>query len=246
MKTVKAIYRHLRITILRILVLIYQKPLPDHDNILIISPHPDDEIFGCGGLIIRQIKKNKKVSVIILTGGEASHAGCCNINTDKLKEKRKKLSLEAAKITKTPQNDIYFMNFTDGNINKKDNEIEQLEKIIKKINPDAVFFTNAFEGWSDHIISGEIIKELLANKNTELFEYCVWLWFNMPIRKIFKIHWKKTQIIKLTNQEIELKNKSIDCYIFPKSACGRPYSGSLPKVFIQSNRWKKELYFKVK
>jgi len=60
MKIIKTIYRHLRITILRILVLIYQKPLPNYDNILIISPHPDDEIFGCGGLIIRQIRTIKK------------------------------------------------------------------------------------------------------------------------------------------------------------------------------------------
>ncbi|WP_240051127.1 PIG-L deacetylase family protein, partial [Bacteroides salyersiae] len=46
------------------------------ESLLIIAPHPDDEVIGCAGLIQRSLNKGNNVYVIILTGGEASHNGC--------------------------------------------------------------------------------------------------------------------------------------------------------------------------
>ena len=36
-------------------------------KILILSPHADDEILGCGGYISKYSKKNYNISVLILT-----------------------------------------------------------------------------------------------------------------------------------------------------------------------------------
>ena len=36
-------------------------------NILILSPHADDEILGCGGFISKFSKQNFQVNVLILT-----------------------------------------------------------------------------------------------------------------------------------------------------------------------------------
>ena len=36
-------------------------------KILILSPHADDEILGCGGFIAKYSKKNYDISVLILT-----------------------------------------------------------------------------------------------------------------------------------------------------------------------------------
>lgn len=38
-------------------------------NILILAPHPDDEILGCGGLISKEVKNNNHVYVAIMTNG---------------------------------------------------------------------------------------------------------------------------------------------------------------------------------
>lgn len=38
-------------------------------NILIIAPHPDDEILGCGGTIAKYVKNGDKVYVVIVTKG---------------------------------------------------------------------------------------------------------------------------------------------------------------------------------
>lgn len=36
---------------------------------IIVAPHPDDEVFGCCGLMQRLIAQGKRVELIIMTGG---------------------------------------------------------------------------------------------------------------------------------------------------------------------------------
>ncbi|MFQ9809237.1 MAG: PIG-L deacetylase family protein [Segatella copri] len=35
---------------------------------MIVAPHPDDEVFGCCGLMQRLIAQGKRVELIIMTG----------------------------------------------------------------------------------------------------------------------------------------------------------------------------------
>ncbi len=44
--------------------------------VLVLAPHPDDEVFGCGGAIAGHVRRGEPVSVVILTHGEGqTHAG---------------------------------------------------------------------------------------------------------------------------------------------------------------------------
>lgn len=44
--------------------------------VLVLAPHPDDEVFGCGGAIVAHVRRGEPVSVVILTHGEGqTHAG---------------------------------------------------------------------------------------------------------------------------------------------------------------------------
>ncbi len=48
-------------------------------SVLVIAPHPDDEVLGCGGAIIRHIQSRTQVRVVVVTdgalGAEAGEAG---------------------------------------------------------------------------------------------------------------------------------------------------------------------------
>ncbi|MFN7161507.1 MAG: PIG-L deacetylase family protein [Fimbriimonadales bacterium] len=45
-------------------------PLHAHDRLLIIAPHPDDEVLGCGGLIASAAAQGVAVKVVYLTAGD--------------------------------------------------------------------------------------------------------------------------------------------------------------------------------
>ena len=76
----KNLLRYAHCVWLRIMACKARKFLPDR-HILIVAPHPDDEIIGCGGLIAHLVKENKAPHVVIMTGGEGSHHGCCDTSS---------------------------------------------------------------------------------------------------------------------------------------------------------------------
>jgi len=48
----------------------------DARAVLVLAPHPDDEVFGCGGAIAGHVRRGEPVSVVILSNGEGqSHSG---------------------------------------------------------------------------------------------------------------------------------------------------------------------------
>ena len=58
----KDFIRQIRIQIIRILSC-GKRRLPIKERILIIAPHPDDEVLGCSKLIKRSLKEEKVVAV---------------------------------------------------------------------------------------------------------------------------------------------------------------------------------------
>jgi LmbE family N-acetylglucosaminyl deacetylase len=44
----------------------------EEDRILVIAPHPDDEMLGCGGLIQQSLANGARVDVALMTNGDAS------------------------------------------------------------------------------------------------------------------------------------------------------------------------------
>ena len=98
--------------------------IDEMDNVLIISPHPDDEVFGCANLIYALSYKCKKLNIIYLSKGEAS------ISTDKcnrqeLVDARKNLAIHANSLLGVDRRNLYFLNFPDGHFS--DATIEQIE-----------------------------------------------------------------------------------------------------------------------
>lgn len=40
------------------------------ERVLVIAPHPDDEIIGCGGTMAQHVEKGDRIFVIYVTSGE--------------------------------------------------------------------------------------------------------------------------------------------------------------------------------
>lgn len=239
----KDIIRIIRVIIIRAISILC-KSLPSNkiNKLLILAPHPDDEVFGCSGLIQQQIISGREVYIIFMTRGEASHGNCCDIDKEVLKSERAKLTDNALSLLGVKQYNIFRLSYPDGSLIYCSEESKKLKSLINQINPDAIFVPHSGEGWNDHIETQNIAMELIKDKNIELYAYCVWFWYY----NVWKIDWKNAFTLKMTSEQKKLKNKAIDIYIEANAPCGKPYSGVLPKVFVWANRWSKELYFKIK
>lgn len=211
---------------------------------IIVAPHPDDETLGCSGLIQHLLESGKKVYVIILSGGGKSHFECCHIEESKLINNRRKLSIKSAEILGLTLNQLFFLDYPDGNVSYNNSETLRLHTLIKELVPDAIFIPHNGEGWNDHIEAGRIVREIIRKEtNTiQLYEYCVWFWYYNS----WNIDWKNAYLLKMNKKEHKLKLKAIDAYVKPLAPCGKPWSGVLPNIFVKANQWNCELYFKAK
>lgn len=246
-KTTFKIYHYVQVCLLRIFSICFSKKMDiSHlsNKVLVISPHPDDEVFGCGGLMQTLVRSGRHVEVIILSQGEAVHRHCCPDDEMHIIDSRGKLTDKANAVIGLSTNHIYRMGFPDGDFNsaKDDNDIiSALSNLIKKIAPTDVFIPHAYENSPDHVAATEILERILNDLSINTYYYCVWTWYHMPIYKILKLKYKNARLLRVENSES--KNKAIDIYINNSAKCGVSYSGDLPKPFIYAFRWKYELFF---
>jgi LmbE family N-acetylglucosaminyl deacetylase len=62
-------------------------PLPD-GRLVVVSPHPDDEVLAAGGLMRWSAHEGRPVVIVAVTDGEASHARSTRVSAAELRERR--------------------------------------------------------------------------------------------------------------------------------------------------------------
>jgi LmbE family N-acetylglucosaminyl deacetylase len=130
------------------------KPI-DAQTILILAPHPDDEVMGCGGIMSIYNKRNVQIHIIYLTDGRYG------ISQDET-EIREKESCKLKDIF--PLLNQYFLNFEDSRLSENiDNVSEQIKKIIDKINPEIIFTPWILDHHLDHIITSVALSNILKD-----------------------------------------------------------------------------------
>ncbi|MGB6228986.1 MAG: PIG-L family deacetylase [Litorimonas sp.] len=83
-------------------------------SLLVVAPHPDDEIIGCGGLIQTVLSAGGAVDVVIVSDGAASHPGSRSYPARKLAETRRQESRAALAHVGVAPDRIEFLDLPDG------------------------------------------------------------------------------------------------------------------------------------
>lgn len=220
------------------------------DDLVIIAPHPDDEVLGCGGLIAKAVAAGQSVKVVILTSGGAAHNGCCAAGERLVEERRRELAREALEYLGLSAEHIVFLDWQDGKLPRQQDadfaaKANELASLLVRFNPSAVFCPHPFEEWSDHIAAEEMTRAALdqSRLNVTLYHYCVWFWYSLPLRKAFHCDWRNALTLDIS-KVYRRKQAAISAYMAPCAPCGNPWSGKLPKEFMRAFLWKKELFFK--
>tara|TARA_Y100000817_G_scaffold191420_1_gene149564 strand:+ start:1441 stop:2079 length:639 start_codon:yes stop_codon:yes gene_type:complete len=116
-------------------------------KILVIAPHPDDEVLGMGGTIKKLSPKNN-ITLLIMTDGASAQ-----YSDKKMIKVRKESCKKSSKILGISE--IKFLNFKDMKLDSVPQlEINQeIEKIIKKIQPKIVFTSPKNDLNRDHDVT---------------------------------------------------------------------------------------------
>ena len=101
-------------------------------NVLVIAPHPDDEVLGMGGTIKKLSKKNKIILCVVSEGTTAQY------KNKKMIQVRRDSCKKTAKILGISQ--TIFLDYPDMRLNLSHLDInKKLEEIVEKYRPEIVY-----------------------------------------------------------------------------------------------------------
>lgn len=152
---------------------------------LVLSPHPDDESLGCGGMIALLSEKGVPVHVAFITDGAASHPNSLQFPPHKLAALRKQEATAACKALGVESDALYFFEQPDGKLNESLSEnstilVEKLTEIIEKWKFKSIFVPYKNDAHDDHKATWKLAQLAVQQSNNKptRVEYPIWLWKN--------------------------------------------------------------------
>lgn len=182
---------------------------PEGKRILVLAPHMDDEVIGCGGTLLKHIRNNAEVTVVFMTDGRTGSKRLTNLSGKErhkeeiaLIETRKN---EAELALKTLNIDKWF--FLDGynsNLISTKSIQGKLRQIILSVKPDVVYLPFFLEEHPDHRITNQILIDSIEGFNLQFtcMGYEVWtpLFPNCLVKINDTVEIKKQALLHYTSQ----------------------------------------------
>jgi len=116
---------------------------------LVLAPHPDDEVFGCGGAIMRHVERGISVSVIVASDGAY---GVIEEKIPEYRQQRQTESIDAAQIL--GYGSPVFWQYQDRQIDYGEKLIGEILTAIRNSQADLVYAPSIFEMHPDHRMLG--------------------------------------------------------------------------------------------
>lgn len=144
--------------------------LPHIDSsILVLAPHYDDDIIGCGGTLYQYKRLEYEINVVFFTDGKRGTLR--NTMDDSISSIRYEEAREALAILGIQQQHIHCIDLEDCNLQQYiEPGVELLNKIIENVNPGLIFLPYMLDIHPDHRAVNYIMYRLLYEHSELLFE----------------------------------------------------------------------------
>lgn len=143
-------------------------------KVLVVAAHPDDELLGCGGTILRHVANGDKVHIMIMAEGLTSRDNQRNV--DLREGELSELHKNAHKVAHfLGAEKLILLNFPDNRMDSVEllDVVKQIEAAVKAFCPDIVYTHHAGDVNIDHLITHKAVvtacRPLPGNTVKELY-----------------------------------------------------------------------------
>ena len=141
-------------------------------NVLVVSPHPDDESIGCGGAIAAHVDSGDQVTVLWLTSGEA---GAGTDDTDRATGLREGEALAAAAVLGISGQ--VFLGLPDGALDTAvPAAAGAVAGLIEDLHPGIIYAPHALENHPDHVAAFGAASDGMAASHSGSILHCYEVW----------------------------------------------------------------------
>ena len=125
-------------------------------TVMVFTPHPDDDLFGCGGTLARMARNGNKIIIVIYTNDNKGSFDQ-EMTSERLARIRKAEEEAAMATLGIPRENITWLGYDDGELEYAPQKqlCGQATKLIRQYRPDVVFSIDPgdlYERWhkTDH------------------------------------------------------------------------------------------------
>ena len=171
-------------------------------DILVFGAHPDDVELGCGGTVIKEVQRGRKVGVIDLTRGELGTRGDVNSRDN---ESKKATDIMGVCMREN-------MNFKDGFF--QDNEVHKLDLIqkIREYSPDIVITNAISDRHPDHARAAKITVDACFLSGLQKIDTKQPVWRPKAIYHYIQYNNLTPDFVVDITDQIDLKIKAVKAY----------------------------------
>ena len=192
---------------------------PQEGALLVVAPHPDDEILGAGGLIRTWAARGAEVSVLSVSDGEAAEParhGLGTLRREELTEALRKLCPTHVSVTR--------LGLPDGRIA---HHVNRLRNAILSLARGKLTLIAPYEhdGHPDHEAVGGVCLEFARSQQLPIARYAIWAWQRAAAEQLREARWGK---FLLGDDALRAKTRALGCF---RTQLGGRDTGSVLKPY---------------
>jgi len=187
----------------------------DFRRVLVLSPHPDDDVFGLGGVIAKFTATGAQVTVAYFCDGSG---GSREVGWERdlgLVEARMNEAKRAGEILKISKQ--VFFGYPDGKLTTGGAAQKALNDLIKQVKPDIIFVPSFLDNHPDHRATNDILFKVLSQKDWAC-DCQIWLfeiWTPIFVNRLVNItNTAQRKQEAMEAQESQLQARAYDKAIF--------------------------------
>ncbi|MEZ5261390.1 MAG: PIG-L family deacetylase [Acidimicrobiales bacterium] len=117
---------------------------------LVLAPHPDDEVLGCGAAMWHKRQAGTEVTVVVATDGRHSHRSA-HLSADELAAVREEESQRACARLGVHDDAIRFLRHPERSLVERQGELRaQLLAVLEEVEPQEVLLPCGIDRLEDH------------------------------------------------------------------------------------------------
>lgn len=150
-------------------------------RVLVLAPHMDDEVFGCGGVLAKHVQAGAETTVVYMTDGRRGDPRLYGRLLDEKElrnaeegvvAQRKREAEQASKLLGV-QN-LIFLDLPDGDLRPSPEAVEKLRTVLERAKPERVYLPSLLDNHADHWQTNCVFYEAMKNGLNGTANFSCW------------------------------------------------------------------------
>jgi LmbE family N-acetylglucosaminyl deacetylase len=179
-------------------------------RVLVVAPHPDDEVLGAGGLMQGTLQRGVPLELIAVTDGESSHPHSRTVKAHDLASLRRQESQVALQRLGWREPVVTRLGIPDGQVGQQNQKL--YDALAHMLRPDDLCVAPwSSDGHPDHDACGRAAVEAARETGARSLGYLVWAW-HWAGANDSDIPWDRCRRLDLSRRATALKRWSSSAF----------------------------------